>query len=95
MKMQDQSFLSKKQKKGMTTAAIVLSTAFALLVIDDEINSIRADMMTAIKDTLKSKRRLSIDLGGGNCEWREPFRTVPDGVDFEKTIIAGFPSGLV
>lgn len=77
----------------MATGAVVLSTAFALLVIDDEINSIRTGMMRSIKDTLKSKRRLSLDLGGGNCEWREPLRTVPDNVEFEKTLIAGFPSG--
>ncbi|KAL3767439.1 hypothetical protein ACHAWO_012829 [Cyclotella atomus] len=92
MKMH-QSLLSKKQKKSVATGAIVFATAFALLVIDDEVNSIRAGMTSAVRDTLKSKRKLSIDLGNGNCEWREPLKTVPDNLDFEKTLIAGFPSG--
>jgi hypothetical protein len=91
--MKPQSLLSKKQKKGMATGAVVLATAFALLVIDDEINSLRSGMTSAIRDTLKFKRKLSIDLGNGDCEWREPSKTVPDGLDFEKTLIVGFPSG--
>ncbi len=39
-----------------------------------------------------SQRRLSIDLGGGNCEWMPPEYDIPNNIDFFKTLIAGFPS---
>ena len=38
-------------------------------------------------------RRLSIDLGGGACEWTLPEYDVPANIDFHKTVIAGYPSG--
>jgi hypothetical protein len=84
--------LSNKQKKGMATGAIVLSTAFTLLVIDDELNTIRGSM-SSIKEHMMATRRLSVDLGGGNCEWKEPLGVVPPDADFEKTLVVGFPSG--
>lgn len=76
----------------MVTGAIVLSTAFALLVIDDELNTIRGSM-SIMREQAMSSRRLSVDLGGGNCEWKEPLRVAPDNADFEKTLVAGFPAG--
>jgi len=39
------------------------------------------------------ERRLSLDLGGGNCKWGPPDYEVPEEIDFHKTLIAGFPSG--
>eukprot|EP00574_Skeletonema_japonicum_P009973 CAMPEP_0201719490 /NCGR_PEP_ID=MMETSP0593-20130828/4665_1 /ASSEMBLY_ACC=CAM_ASM_000672 /TAXON_ID=267983 /ORGANISM="Skeletonema japonicum, Strain CCMP2506" /LENGTH=504 /DNA_ID=CAMNT_0048209933 /DNA_START=111 /DNA_END=1625 /DNA_ORIENTATION=+ len=42
---------------------------------------------------LQSQRTLSLNLGGGNCKWQPPVYTVPDDIDFYKTVIAGFPSG--
>ena len=39
------------------------------------------------------QRRLSLDLGAGNCKWQPPQYAVPDDIDFHKTLIAGFPSG--
>ena len=44
-------------------------------------------------DTLTNRRTLSLNLGGGNCEWQPPTYEVPTTLDFHKTIIAGFPSG--
>jgi hypothetical protein len=38
-------------------------------------------------------RRLSIDLGGGACEWTLPEYDVPANINFHKTVIAGYPSG--
>ena len=46
-----------------------------------------------IKQRVLAGRRLSIDLGGGDCEWREPLNDVPEDADFEKTLVVGFPSG--
>mmetsp|Transcript_10017 Transcript_10017/g.18259 ORF Transcript_10017/g.18259 Transcript_10017/m.18259 type:complete len:596 (+) Transcript_10017:38-1825(+) len=40
-----------------------------------------------------NQRRLSLDLGNGNCKWQPPTYDVPESIDFHKTIIAGFPSG--
>ena len=40
-----------------------------------------------------AQRRLTLDLGGGNCKWQPPVFDVPENIDFHKTIIAGFPSG--
>jgi len=39
-----------------------------------------------------AQRRLSVDLGGGACEWQPPEYEVPNNIDFFKTLIAGFPS---
>lgn len=76
----------------MATGAIVLSTAFALLVIDDELNTIRGSM-SSMREHMMATRRLSVDLGGGNCEWKEPLREVPVDIDVENTVVVGFPAG--
>jgi len=41
----------------------------------------------------RQNRKLSIDLGGGNCKWTPPTYDVDEELDFHKTLIAGFPSG--
>ena len=38
------------------------------------------------------QRRLSQNLGGGNCLWEAPEYVVPTDINFYKTLIAGFPS---
>ena len=38
-------------------------------------------------------RRLSINLGNGTCRWTPPIYDVPENITFQKTLIAGFPSG--
>jgi hypothetical protein len=40
-----------------------------------------------------SQRRLSANLGGGQCKWEPPVYEVPQDIDFHKTFIAGYPSG--
>jgi hypothetical protein len=62
------SVLSAKQKKGIATFAIVLSTALALLVIDDEFNTIRDGMTAfdAFKEQVEDSRRLSLEQLGEN-----------------------------
>lgn len=42
---------------------------------------------------LLSQRKLSLNLGGGNCKWQPPTYDVPIDIDFHKTVIAGYPSG--
>ena len=44
-------------------------------------------------DTIDNRRKMSLKLGGGNCQWQPPTYDVPESIDFHKTIIAGFPSG--
>jgi len=44
-------------------------------------------------DTIDNRRKMSLNLGGGQCEWQPPTYEVPTTLDFHKTIIAGFPSG--
>lgn len=39
-----------------------------------------------------AQRRLSVDLGGGACEWQPPEYVIPNNIDFYKTLVAGFPS---
>jgi len=38
-------------------------------------------------------RQLSIDNGDGTCKWQPPAYSVPEDIEFHKTIITGFPSG--
>ena len=38
-------------------------------------------------------RRLSVNLGGGKCEWKSPLYEVPNDLNFTKLLIAGYPSG--
>ncbi|KAL7545561.1 hypothetical protein ACHAWF_008911 [Thalassiosira exigua] len=39
-----------------------------------------------------TRRRLSLNLGGGACKWEPPEYEVPTDITFFKTLIAGFPS---
>lgn len=41
----------------------------------------------------ESQRSLTINLGGGNCEYELPTYDVPEDIDFHKTLIVGYPSG--
>ena len=36
-------------------------------------------------------RQLSIDNGDGTCKWQPPAYSVPEDIEFHKTIITGFP----
>ncbi len=38
-------------------------------------------------------RNLSVYLGDGLCLWRPPIYDVPTNITFQKTIVAGYPSG--
>jgi len=39
------------------------------------------------------QRVLSVNLGGGACQWKPPEYDVPANIEFHKTLIAGYPSG--
>ncbi|KAL9178303.1 hypothetical protein ACHAXT_001731 [Thalassiosira profunda] len=39
------------------------------------------------------ERKLSLNLGNGNCKWQPPTYEVPEEIDFQKTLVAGYPSG--
>lgn len=40
-----------------------------------------------------SFREISTYLGNGRCEWTPPTYDIPDDIEFQKTLITGFPSG--
>eukprot|EP00804_Cyclotella_cryptica_P003650 CCRYP_002217-RA/>CCRYP_002217-RA protein AED:0.27 eAED:0.27 QI:433/1/1/1/1/1/2/92/153 len=87
---------STKSKKAATAGVVTLLAAVAIFVIDDELNSLRGGFISSRSGSrrrAKSGRGLSLDLGGGNCQWKEPLAAVPAEIDFYKTLPAGFPSG--
>ncbi len=48
---------------------------------------------SGISNLSSSDRQLSINYGGGQCEWEPPLYDVPETIDFYKTMVVGFPSG--
>ncbi|KAL3776469.1 hypothetical protein ACHAWO_000048 [Cyclotella atomus] len=90
--MKTSSMLSPKQKKAFTAGVVTLFAALAILVVDDELNSLRSGYIHQIRRA-KAGRGLSLNLGGGDCEWKEPLAVVPTEIDLWKTLLVGFPSG--
>mmetsp|Transcript_17720 Transcript_17720/g.38284 ORF Transcript_17720/g.38284 Transcript_17720/m.38284 type:complete len:549 (+) Transcript_17720:92-1738(+) len=89
-------------------AALLLGLAAIFTVVWDEISSpllyhtLRGNTANFVTTTniyippsldADSQRKLSINLGGGDCKWEPPVYDVPEDLDFHKTFIAGFPSG--
>lgn len=85
--------LTNKQKKALSATAVTLLVALGIIAIDDELNSIKGGYISQIRRTKKSGRGLSLNLGGGDCEWKEPLAVVPEEIDLFKTLLVGFPSG--
>ena len=54
-------------------------------------NAVGAYVPASLDD--ESQRKLSLNLGNGECKWQPPTYYVPNDVDFHKTLVAGFPSG--
>ncbi|KAL3802623.1 hypothetical protein HJC23_011947 [Cyclotella cryptica] len=80
--------LSRKAKKAISAGALGLVTAFALYIIDGEINGLRASLLNG-----GGRRSLSVDLGDGDCVYKPPQPRVSPKVKFHKYLLAGFPSG--
>lgn len=91
--MKSLSMLTNKQKKALSATAVTLLVALGIIAIDDELNSIKGGYISQIRRTKKSGRGLSLNLGGGDCEWKEPLAVVPEEIDLFKTLLVGFPSG--
>lgn len=91
--MKSPSMLTNKQKKAFTAAAVTLFVALGIIVIDDELSSIKGGYINQIRRSKKTGRGLSLNLGGGDCEWKEPLAVVPEEIDLFKTLLVGFPSG--
>ena len=86
--------VSPKFKRGFTAAAITTLAIASILIVDDSlIYPEEEPPQTAFDLRALIHRRASINLGDGNCEWTAPLRTVPEDIDFHKTLVAGFPSG--
>eukprot|EP00804_Cyclotella_cryptica_P012111 CCRYP_009833-RA/>CCRYP_009833-RA protein AED:0.10 eAED:0.03 QI:0/0/0/1/1/1/5/0/466 len=88
--------ISTKSKKAATAGVVTLLAAVAILVLDEELHTLRGGFVASqsgFRRLSKSGRGLSLDLGGGDCEYKEPMAVVPLEIDFHKTLLAGFPSG--
>jgi hypothetical protein len=86
---------STKAKKAISAGAVTLLAALAILVIDEELGSLRGGFIEnqSRRPTKKGGRALSLNLGGGDCEWKAPLAVVPVELDLWKTLLVGFPSG--
>jgi hypothetical protein len=87
------SLFTTKQKKGISAGVVTLFAALGILVIEEELDSLRGGYIQRIRGGKKAGRGLSLDLGGGDCEWTERVNVVPDDLDLWKTLLVGFPSG--
>jgi hypothetical protein len=81
-----------KTTGAFTAGVVTLFAALGILVIDEELSSFRGDFVGQIRRA-KAGRGLSLNLGGGNCEWKPPLAVVPEEIDLWKTLLVGFPSG--
>ena len=79
--------LSTSAKKAISTGAIILLTAFALLNVDEHLNVWRDSIVG------RAGRILSVNLGNGDCIYEPPVPEVDPSIKFFKYLIAGFPSG--
>ena len=70
----------------------VLST-LSTFVVGNELSSLRGVKKNVAKKQQSKRRRLSVDLGNGNCELTPPVAEVPEDLDLWKTLVVGFPSG--
>ena len=83
-----------KGKKAITAGTLTLLAALAILVVDEELSSLRGGFIANQSQRYaKIGRGLSLYLGGGDCEWKEPLAVVPEEIDLWKTLLVGFPSG--
>lgn len=83
--------LSPRQKKTLAASAAVLSFVTFVRVIDEDLK------LKTLTEAIRLRgwelhRRMSINLGGGLCEWTAPIRSVPTNIDYHKTLVVGFPS---
>lgn len=81
--------LSTQNKKAVSAGVVILFSALAILVIDEEINSLRGDYVSKIRRAPKAGRGLSMNLGDGECEWKPPIAKVPVEIDLWKTLLVG------
>jgi hypothetical protein len=88
-KSRSNNVLSTIGKIAFTASSSTLLAIVTILVVYTSQNELKAAMK------LRGRRKASINLGGGKCQWTGPNRDVPQTVDFHKTLLAGFPSGLV
>ena len=82
----------RKTMKRVINNLIFGSTVMLLLFIyssPDEFQ-IKLDPMMKKAGT-PALRQLSIDNGDGTCKWQPPAYSVPEDIEFHKTIITGFP----
>lgn len=85
--------LSVKPSKAATVGVVTIFAAFAIIAIDEELDSFRDGYLNQVRGrTKKAGRGLSLNLGGGDCEWKAPVTQVPEEIDFFKTLLVGFPS---
>ena len=76
---------------GITMSVVLLS----LLLLNDESNISRGSRLLrngwTVRRNRTSNRNLSINKGGGDCEWTGPSLDI-EGKDYYKTLFVGYPS---
>ena len=80
-------------RDDLTSAVISQSLKWQTSYANVKVAQPEAEVHVPALLDLQSQRTLSLNLGGGMCKWQPPVYTVPDDIDFYKTVIAGFPSG--
>ena len=80
-----------QQTKVLTATALTFIVALALVILDEELSALRGGYIQSLRQT--SGRGLSLYLGNGKCQWKEPMAVVPTEIDLYKTLLVGFPSG--
>jgi trimethylamine:corrinoid methyltransferase-like protein len=81
--------LSPKAKRGFTAFVLFTLALVSVVVVDQDLKYIKQ----AFDLRGRNHQQMSINLGGGNCQWTAPMISAPTGVDFHKTMIVGSPSG--
>ena len=89
--LNNHTMLSSKAKRGFTASFLIGLALVSIIVYDRDLKYYKQVFEMLGRD----HRRISINLGDGNCEWTAPIRQPPTEIDFHKTLIAGYPSGWV
>ena len=77
--------------KRVINNLIIGSTAMLLLFIYSSPDEFQIKLDPMMNKAGTPLRQLSIDNGDGTCIWQPPAYSVPEDIDFLKTIITGFP----
>mmetsp|Transcript_11485 Transcript_11485/g.26243 ORF Transcript_11485/g.26243 Transcript_11485/m.26243 type:complete len:539 (+) Transcript_11485:74-1690(+) len=95
-----------RRRPEVKAPLVFLALAAFFLVVKDELldpllyqtlrgrtNYVQRQVYIPPSLDVDSQRSLSLNLGNGDCKWMPPNPNVPTDVDYQKTIVVGYPSG--